>query len=51
MGNNCYVALHVTVREKVVVEDDCFLGMGAVVLKDVTTGTTIIGNPGKVLVK
>ena len=51
VGNNCYVAPHVTVREKVVVEDDCFLGMGAVVLKDVTTGTTIIGNPGKVLVK
>ncbi len=51
VGNDCYVAPHVTVREKVVVEDDCFLGMGAVVLRNVKKGTTIIGNPGKVLVK
>lgn len=51
VGNNCYIAPHVTVREKVVVEDNCFLGMGAVVLKNVEKGKTIIGNPGKVLLK
>lgn len=48
---NCYVAPNVTIREKVHVARNSFLGMGTVVIRDVDAGSTIIGNPGKLLIK
>lgn len=47
----CYVAPNVTIREKVHVAHNSFLGMGTVVIRDVDAGSTIIGNPGKLLNK
>ena len=44
-----YVAPHVVIRNKVRIGRDATLGMGAVVLKDVEAGTTVVGNPAKVL--
>ena len=48
---NCYVAPNVTIREKVHIAHNSFLGMGTVVIRDVDAGSTIIGNPGKLLNK
>ena len=48
---NCYVAPNVTIREKVHVARNSFLGMGTVVIRDVDAGSTIIGNPGRLLIK
>jgi UDP-3-O-[3-hydroxymyristoyl] glucosamine N-acyltransferase len=47
IGKNVWIAPSVSILNKVRVEDDAVLGMGAVVLKNVKTGQTIVGNPGK----
>jgi serine acetyltransferase len=34
---------------KINIGDDCFIGLGAVVLKDVPSGAVMVGNPAKIL--
>lgn len=47
VGEDSYIAPRVVVREKVIIGAKAFLGMGAVVLHDVPSEQTIVGNPGK----
>lgn len=51
IGKNVWVAPSASVLNQKKVNDGAVIGMGAVVLKDVKDGETIIGNPGKVLVR
>jgi UDP-3-O-[3-hydroxymyristoyl] glucosamine N-acyltransferase len=51
IGENVWVAPSVSILNKKTVADNSYIGMGAVVIKDVKENETIIGNPGKVLVK
>ncbi len=51
IGNNVWVAPSASVLNKKTVGDNSVIGMGAVVIKDVKNNETIIGNPGKALVK
>jgi UDP-3-O-[3-hydroxymyristoyl] glucosamine N-acyltransferase len=51
IGENVWVAPSTSILNKKNVASNSVMGMGAVVLKDVTEGQVIIGNPGKPLVK
>lgn len=47
IGKNVWVAPSVSVLNKLKVADEAVLGMGAVVLKNVQAGQTVVGNPAK----
>lgn len=51
IGENVWVAPSTSILNKKNIASDAVIGMGAVVLKDVNEGQTIIGNPGKPLTK
>jgi UDP-3-O-[3-hydroxymyristoyl] glucosamine N-acyltransferase len=51
IGENVWVAPSASILNKKQVGSNSVLGMGAVVLKDVADGQTIVGNPGKPLTK
>ncbi len=51
IGDNVWVAPSASVLNKKTVGHNSVIGMGAVVIKDVKDNETIIGNPGKALVK
>lgn len=51
IGENVWVAPSTSILNKKKVESNSVMGMGAVVIKDVAEGQTIIGNPGKPLTK
>lgn len=44
---NSYISGNVVVRNKVTIGEDAFVGMGAVVTKDVSSGSTVFGNPAR----
>ena len=44
-GKRVFISGNTTVRNKVVIGDDAFIGMGAVVVKDIEAGATVAGNP------
>lgn len=51
IGENVWVAPSTSILNKKNIQSNSVLGMGAVVIKDVEEGQTIIGNPGKPLNK
>jgi UDP-3-O-[3-hydroxymyristoyl] glucosamine N-acyltransferase len=51
IGENVWVAPSTSILNKKNVHSNSVIGMGAVVVKDVEEGQTIVGNPGKPLVK
>ena len=51
IGENVWVAPSTSVLNKKNIKSNSVLGMGAVVVKDVGEGETIVGNPGKPLAK
>jgi UDP-3-O-[3-hydroxymyristoyl] glucosamine N-acyltransferase len=51
IGENVWVAPSTSILNKKNVKSNSVLGMGAVIVKDVAEGETIIGNPGKPLIK
>ena len=44
---NSYISGNVVVRNKVTIGENAFVGMGAVVTKDVENDVTVLGNPAK----
>ena len=51
IGDRCYIGIGAMIKNKVKIGNDVTIGMGAVVLKDVPDGWTVIGNPAKRLEK
>lgn len=51
IGKNVWFAPAASVLNKKTIADDAVIGLGAVVVKDVKKGETIIGNPGKPLIR
>ena len=51
VGENSWVSPSASLKNGLTIGPDTLIGMGAVVLKNVEAGTTIIGNPGTVLIK
>lgn len=49
IGNNVYIGPGVCIVEGVTIGDGATIGAGAVVVKDVEAGTTVAGNPAKVI--
>lgn len=50
VGDNCHIAA-TTIRNQCKIGNNAVLGLGSVVIKDVASGTTVVGNPAKPLVK
>ncbi len=48
MENNSYIAMSATIREKIRIGENAFVGMGSVVTKDVKKNSTVFGVPAKV---
>lgn len=46
-GKQAYISGNVVVRNKVTIEEGAFIGMGAVVTRNVKKETTVMGNPAK----
>lgn len=42
-----YVGINAVIRNRVVLGNNCFIGMGATVTKTVENGITVVGNPAK----
>lgn len=51
VGKNCFIGLNASIKQRVKIGDNVIVGMGAVVVKDVPSGTTVVGNPAKPLIK
>ena len=49
LGDRCYVGTGATIRQQVCVGAASMIGMGAVVVHDVAPGTTVIGNPARIM--
>lgn len=48
-GLSNYLGANVSIKERVSVGDNCILGMGAVVLRDVPANSVMVGNPARFL--
>ena len=51
IGKGVFLAAGVCIAQDIHVGDDAYIGLGSVVLKDVEPGTTVFGNPARVLPK
>ncbi len=49
IGDRAYIGANAVIRQGVTIGSDAVVGMGAVVVKDVAPGTTVVGNPARVL--
>lgn len=50
VGENAYLAGDI-IRNQCTIGEDAFVGLGAVVVKDVAPGQTVVGNPAKPFIK
>jgi sugar O-acyltransferase (sialic acid O-acetyltransferase NeuD family) len=48
-GPSCYIGAGATIRQRQVIGERALVGIGAVVVSDVAPGTTVVGNPARVL--
>ena len=51
VGENVWLSPKSTILNGIVIESDSFIGIGSVVLRSVKRGTTVFGNPAKVIKK
>ena len=49
VGNNVFIGTNATVLPGLKIEDNVLVGAGAVVTKNVTRGTVVVGNPARPL--
>lgn len=50
VGENAYLAGDI-IRNQCTIGENAFVGLGAVVVKDVAPGQTVVGNPAKPFIK
>jgi UDP-3-O-[3-hydroxymyristoyl] glucosamine N-acyltransferase len=49
IGERCWLSPNCSIMNKINIGDDSFIGLGAVVIKDVPAGAVMAGNPAKML--
>lgn len=49
VGNNCWIAPNVSVKEHIRINDNALIGLGSVVLNDVEQDSVMVGNPARKL--
>ncbi|MEG1498199.1 MAG: UDP-3-O-(3-hydroxymyristoyl)glucosamine N-acyltransferase [Bacteroidales bacterium] len=49
VGKNSWIAPNVCIKEKMQIGKNSFLGLGAVIIRDVAENTVVVGNPAKEL--
>jgi UDP-3-O-[3-hydroxymyristoyl] glucosamine N-acyltransferase len=47
IGQNVWVAPSTSVLNKLIIEDNATLGLGSVIIRDVSENDTVVGNPGR----
>jgi len=47
IGNNVYISMSSTIRDQITIDDNAIIGMGSVVVKDVSTNSIVYGVPAK----
>lgn len=51
IGRSCWIAPNTSVKEKVKVHDNAYVGLGSVVINDIPANTVAVGNPARELRK
>ena len=51
IGRGCYIGAGAMIRQRLRIEEGALVGMGAVVVRDVAAGVTVVGNPAKPLAR
>ncbi len=49
IGARCWIGLGAQIKNHITVGDGATVGMGAIVVKDVPSGATVVGNPARIL--
>lgn len=49
IGNRCFIGAHALILPGINIGDECIVGSGAVVTKDVPSGSIVAGNPAKII--
>jgi UDP-3-O-[3-hydroxymyristoyl] glucosamine N-acyltransferase len=49
VGESAWIGPNASVLEQVKIGERAFVGLGCVVIRDVAAGTTVVGNPARVL--
>ncbi|RJQ38237.1 hypothetical protein C4559_02065 [Candidatus Microgenomates bacterium] len=51
IGKKCFIGINSSIRDHVKIGNNVFVGMGSVVVSDIPSNVTIIGNPARILKK
>ncbi len=49
IGNKCFIGVNAIIMCGVKIGDECIVGSGSIVTKDVPSNTIVVGNPAKIL--
>jgi len=49
MGNGSHIGIGASVIQGITIGKWCTIGAGAVIIKDIPDGATVVGNPGRII--
>lgn len=49
IGKKCWISPNVSIRDKIILADNVFIGIGSVVVNNIETNITVAGNPARIL--
>lgn len=51
IGQETYIGVHASLKEKITIGNRCIIGMGSAVFKDLPDEVIVLGNPARILKK
>ena len=51
IGNNVYIGASVIIIGDIIIGDNCIIGAGSVITKNIPSNSTVVGNPQQILSK